>query len=75
MEGVRAYDDYLKLKKDAVGCIGLYGFQVCMSVVRMLVLAQPQTSGMSTSGCLGAHALNPRLDLLRKWIRCMDRCT
>jgi hypothetical protein len=34
--GVRSYDDYFILKKDAVGTIGFSGYQKCTAALRML---------------------------------------
>ncbi|XP_020173598.1 uncharacterized protein [Aegilops tauschii subsp. strangulata] len=34
--GVRSYDDYFILKKDAVGAIGFSGWQKCTATLRML---------------------------------------
>ena len=34
--GVRSYDDYFILKKDAMGTIGFSGYRKCTTAVRML---------------------------------------
>ena len=36
-EGMMAYDDYFKPKKDVIGCFRLSGYQKCMIAMRMLV--------------------------------------
>lgn len=55
---VRTYDDYLKLKKDAIGRIRFSGLQ-CMAAMRMLAYGTTTDSrdeyiGMSKSTCIEA---------------------
>uniref|UniRef100_N1R2Y4 DNA excision repair protein ERCC-8 n=1 Tax=Aegilops tauschii TaxID=37682 RepID=N1R2Y4_AEGTA len=59
VEGVRAYDNYFKLERDAIGNIGFSGYQKCMATMRVLAFDMALDSWdeylwMTKSTCLEA---------------------